>query len=197
MQRLAVHILEAFGHLVEAHTGIQGGIEARFYLGLVYLLLGLQHILSLLQVSRVVQLGLCQSFVYRDVEGRRASRQIEFDGGMLVHVQEQGQSRHGTLQGDACILQRVLRVHLVELQGKQIGPRDGRYLVALQTDAVQGIGREGILLRQLIVGLCHGQGEEIRYRLFGKHFGVVDELLLHLLVLQRLYLTLPSERIVA
>ena len=67
---------------------------------------------------------------------------------------------------------------------------------ALHTDAVEGIGGDGIVLGQVIFRLCHGKRKEIGSGLLGYSLCIVNILLLHLFVLQRLNPAFPTERIV-
>ena len=150
-----------------------------------------------LQKIRVIGFGSLQSLVHRYGQCLRTSRKGNADVGVLLHIQEGGQGEHGALQGAGGILQGVAGVHHVELQRQQVGAADGGYLQALHADAVEGVGREGIVLRQVILRLRHGKGEEVGGGLLGHLLGVVDVLLLHFLVLQRFNPALPAEGVVA
>ena len=115
---------------------------------------------------------------------------------ILVHIQKSDQCGHGSLYSHLRILQLILRIHLVELQGQQIGAGNGGNLMTLQTDTVKRIRRLHIVLGQLVIGLRHRQIKEISNRLFRNHFRIINEFLLHLLEFQRFNLPVPTERIV-
>ena len=192
-----VGFAELLRYLVEADAGVDAGVEARFLLRLVHCLLGFQHALAKLQKFRIIGLSGQQSLIHRYGQRPRTSRKRHPDIRVLLHIQERCQRKHGALQGTGCILQSIAGVHHVELQRQQVGAADGGYLQALHANAVEGVGREGIVLRQVILRLRHGKGEEVGGGLLGHLLGVVDVLLLHFLVLQRFNPALPAEGVVA
>ena len=193
---MPVCFTEFLCHLVEADAGVDAGVEARFLLRLVYCLLGFQHFLTKPQKFRIVGLSGQQSLINRYGQRPRTSRKRHPDIRVLLHIQERCQRKHGALQGTGGILQSIAGVHHVEFQRQQVGTADGGYFQALHADAVEGIGGDGIVLGQVIFRLCHGKRKEIGSGLLGHPLCIVDILLLHLLVLQRLNPAFPTERIV-
>ena len=121
LQQVPVRRTEVVGHLVETHAGIEAGIEARLLPRAIHLTLRLQHILALFQVRRVVLPRQHHGPVGRHVNIPRTRRKLQLDVRVAVQVQEGGQGRHRTLARDLRILQRVARVHLVQLQRQQVG----------------------------------------------------------------------------
>ena len=197
LHRAPVGFAELLRHLIETHAGIDAGIEAGLLLRLVHILFGFQYPLTKFQKLGVIGLRRQQGLIHRYVQPLRTPRKRHPDIRVLLHIQERGKREHGTLQGAGGVLQRVPRIHHVQFQRQQVGTADGGNLQALHADAVEGIGGDGILLRQIVLRLCHGKRKEVVGRLLGDLLGVVDILFLHLLILQRLNLAFPAERIVA
>ena len=196
LQRMTVGAAQVFSHLVEADTCIEAGVESGFHLGAVDLLFGFEDVLPQLEKVRIVLAGHGQGLVHRDRIAVRRAGKHQAQLRVLGEVEEGCQGKHRPLQTAGGCLKRVAGIHVVQFQRQEVGTADGGYLETLPPDAVEGIGAGGVFPRKVILGLCHSQFEEVSSGLLADLLGVVEELLLDLLILQRLYLAFPAESVV-
>ena len=173
LQRIFIDIPESRRYLVESDTGIYRRVEHGFFLCAVYFLFCFQDALLHLQKFGVVLAGQRQGFFYRNVQVARTGRQPQADFLILLEVQVRGQAEHGALQGNLSILQCVLGIDRVQLQGEQVFLTDGGYLVPFLSGAIERIGICHILFGHVVFHLCHGQGKEVSSCLLADAFHVV------------------------
>ena len=173
MQRIFIDIPELRRYLIESDAGIHRRVEHGFFLRAVYFLFCFQDALLHRQKFGVVLAGQRQGFFYRNVQVARTGRQPQADFLILLEVQVRGQAEHGTFQGNLGILQCVLGIDRVQLQGEQVFLTDGGYLVPFLSGAIERIGICHILFGRVVFHLCHGQGKEVSSCLLTDAFHVV------------------------